>query len=284
MALGLAFALAWIASTMTKPISRLVDAMKQVQDNQLTIQVKVTSQDEIGFLSLKFNRMILSLRRSRDELTCLVDASRQFVPYEFLQMLGHSQITEVSLGDAQHKSLTVLFLDIRDFTSLSANMTAEQVLAFINLLNQYLIPPIQACDGFVDKYIGDAIMAIFPNSPDDAVNAAKQLMGALDKFNADRPLDHLPEINLGIGINWGEVVMGTVGTQGRMDTTVIGDTVNLASRMESLTKTLGVRILMPVGVYRQLLPQTISALEIKRVGEVPVKGIVGLVETYGVRC
>ncbi len=283
MALGMTLALTKIASSMTEPMRCLYDAMKQVEDDRLDIRVPVLSQDEVGFLSLKFNRMIEALASSRDGLKQLVDASSCFVPDEFLQMLGRERITEVALGDAQHLKLTVLFLDIRDFTRLSSNLTADQVLEFLNLLNQYLIPCIQFRRGFVDKYIGDAIMAIFPHSPDDAVNASSELIAALARFNQDKLLAHIPEIDLGVGINCGDVIIGTVGAKQRMDTTVIGDTVNLASRMESLTKQAGVRILMTGIVYQQLSSSTIEAHQIKWVGQFQVKGIADAVMTYGMQ-
>ncbi|AJP49543.1 hypothetical protein PG1C_08575 [Rugosibacter aromaticivorans] len=179
-----------------------------------------------------------------EQLSETESAYSRFVPRQFLQLLGVDDIRTVQLGQQVERSMTVLFSDIRDFTSLSESMSPQENF---NFLNSYLIqmePVIAAHGGIIDKYIGDAIMALFPNSPDDALRCSLAMLAKLDEYNAGRERAGYQPIKIGIGINTGIVILGTVGGEGRMDGTVIGDAVNLASRLERLTKEYEVPILI----------------------------------------
>lgn len=171
-------------------------------------------------------------------------AYSRFVPRQFLHLLGVNDIRTVQLGQQVERSMTVLFSDIRDFTSLSESMSPQENF---NFLNSYLVqmePVIAAHGGIIDKYIGDAIMALFPTSPDDALRCSLAMLAKLDEYNAGRERAGYRPIKIGIGINTGIVILGTVGGAGRMDGTVIGDAVNLASRLERLTKEYQVPVLI----------------------------------------
>ncbi|HEY9301559.1 MAG TPA: adenylate/guanylate cyclase domain-containing protein, partial [Phormidium sp.] len=174
----------------------------------------------------------------------LTDAAGRFVPNEFLSFLGYESIVDAKLGDAVQKEMSVLFSDIRDFTTLSESMTPENNFKFINSYLSRMEPVIIENNGFIDKYIGDAIMALFSGGADDAVKAAISMLRRLVTYNQHRTsVGYLP-IQIGIGINTGSLMLGTVGGQNRMDGTVIGDAVNLASRIEGLTKNYGVSLLI----------------------------------------
>jgi two-component system sensor histidine kinase ChiS len=135
--------------------------------------------------------------------------------------------------------MTVLFSDIRAFTTLSEAMTPRESFEFVNAYLGRVGPVIQRHGGFIDKYIGDAIMALVPERPSDAVGCAVDMMRELRAFNQDRDLRGEGRIAIGIGAHCGELILGTVGEAGRMDTTVISDVVNTASRLEGLTKLYG---------------------------------------------
>ena len=273
VAMGLA--LSRISYTLTRPIETLYQGMQEVDNNNLEIQVEVTTQDEIGFLSTTFNKMIQSLK-------LMIEASTRFVPSEFLEMLDKDNFTHVALGDAKNTNICVLFMDIRDFTRFSNYLNASDVLKFLNSINQHLLPAIEQNHGFIDKYIGDAIMAIFPKQPDHALFAAVAMLKGLANFNNELK-DKDAHINIGIGINSGEVIVGTVGSQQRMDTTVIGNTVNIASRLEGLTKDFQVSIIFSEQVYEQLQPATLTTLNIDPLGQVSVKGVDEPILVYGLR-
>jgi hemerythrin len=180
----------------------------------------------------------------RERLTTTTQAYGRFVPREFLNLLGIEDIRKVELGQQVERKMTVLFADIRNFTSLSESMSPQENF---NFLNSYLIqmePIITAHGGFIDKYIGDAIMALFPDSPDAALRCSLAMLERLEEYNDGRQRAGYRPIKIGIGINTGIVILGTIGGAARMDGTVIGDAVNLAARLERLTKEYRVSILI----------------------------------------
>ena len=165
------------------------------------------------------------------------------MPQAFLAIVGKPSIVEVELGDNKRKNMTILFSDIRNFTTLSEAMTPDENFAFINAYLERMGPVIRDHNGFIDKYIGDAIMALF-ESPTMRVRAGLAMLDTLDAFNAERRAAGLEPIGIGIGINTGSLMLGTIGEKHRMDGTVISDAVNLASRIESLTKDYHVGLLI----------------------------------------
>ena len=269
---------------LTEPIHNLYAGMASVDDDKLDVYVEPTWRDEVGFLTLKFNQMVSSLRVSRLNLKDMVSASLRFVPVQFLQMLDKSNIQEVALGDANIKNMTVLFLDIRDFTGLSRLMSASQVLHFLNELHQGFLPLIEKHGGFVDKYIGDAIMAIFPTQSADALLAGIDMLRRVEQYNQKVGINSEEQgaLRVGIGINSGEAIIGTIGDEKRMDTTVIGDMVNKASRFEGLTKTLGYSIVFSEDIYESLSMELVRKLNVKDLGKVSVRGYFDPVHVYGI--
>ncbi len=177
-------------------------------------------------------------------------AIQRFVPREFLHALGHDDVTTTKLGDATAKSITVLFADIRNFTASSEGMTPEETFAFLNGCLSKLGPHVRAQSGFVDKYIGDAIMALFPRDPSDAVRAAIAMQDEVRRAN-DAFVGRAP-LAIGVGVHVGNVMMGTIGEAERFEATVISDAVNLTARLESLTKQLGCSVLISEEVFSTL--------------------------------
>ncbi|MEG3972906.1 AAA family ATPase, partial [Microcoleus sp. T2B6] len=170
------------------------------------------------------------------ELFLLNQAYERFVPNQFLQFLDKSSIIDVELGDQVQLEMSVLFSDIRDFTTLSETMTPKDNFRFINSYLSRMEPVINENNGFIDKYIGDAIMALFSGEANNAVKAGIAMLHCLVEYNQNRANSGYGPIQIGIGINTGTLMLGTVGGQNRMEGTVISDAVNLASRVESLTK------------------------------------------------
>ncbi|MEG4573130.1 PAS domain S-box protein [Microcoleus sp. N3A4] len=208
----------------------------------------------------------------------LTDAYGRFVPHEFLHFLGYESILEVKLGDQVQKEMSVLFSDIRDFTSLSETMNPEENFQFLNAYLSRMEPAISDNFGFIDKYIGDAIMALFNGSADDAVKAGIAMLELLNEYNISRNRPDRPPLQIGIGINTGSLMLGTVGGQSRMDSTVISDAVNLASRVESLTKEYGVSMLITHNTFIQLN----DIYDFRLIDRVTVKGKSRMVTVYEV--
>ncbi|HTH41252.1 MAG TPA: bacteriohemerythrin [Rhodocyclaceae bacterium] len=176
----------------------------------------------------------------------------RFVPHQFLELLGKPSIVDVGLGDHVEKELTLLFSDIRDFTTLSESILPAENFRFINSYLSTMEPMVAANAGIVDKFIGDGIMALFPGSADDGVRAGIDMLRQLVTYNMGRARAGYVPIRIGIGVNTGLVMMGTVGGHNRMDSTVIGDAVNLASRLEGLTKNYGVPLIISEHTFHSL--------------------------------
>ncbi|HEY9607541.1 MAG TPA: CHASE2 domain-containing protein [Allocoleopsis sp.] len=207
-----------------------------------------------GFVVDITERKRAELERQKfiNQLYELNQANERFVPRQFLQLLNKESISDVNLGDQVELSLSVLFADIRDFTTLSEKMTPEENFKFINAYLSRMEPAILGNNGFIDKYIGDAIMALFSRNADDAVKAAIDMLHRLTLYNTTRTKPERPPLQIGIGINTGSAMLGTVGGHNRMDGTVIGDAVNLASRLEGLTKEYGVSLVISHHTFQHL--------------------------------
>ncbi len=232
----------WIARSLTRPLTRLAQAAQRVEQGDYGAQVQVQCRDEIGQLAGSFNAMVQGLAE-RDQVRSLLGkvVSRQ-VAEELLSKA-------VELG-GEERVATVLFSDIRNFTPLAERCAPRELLT---LLNEYLTEMSSIIEdeaGVIDKYIGDAIMALFgvplahPEDAVQAVRAAVRMETALNRLNSSLAQRGKPPLGIGIGINTGLLVAGNMGSQNRLNYTVIGDNVNLASRLESLTRQYGVNILL----------------------------------------
>ena len=228
--------------------------------------------DRIRILQLLLSQIVISINNANffARVQNMADSFARFVPRQFLESLGKKSIEDVSLGDAVEKKLTVLFSDIRGFTHLSEAMSVTDNFSFLNSYMNQMSPAINNNNGFVDKFIGDAIMALFPGRPEDALNAVIEMQLELKQFNHDNIQKGIGEVRIGFGLHLGETMLGTVGSEDRLDTTVVGDSVNLASRVESLTKIYRVPVLITGEVYNELANH--SQFLLREVDAVRVRG------------
>lgn len=213
---------------------------------------------------------LLSRIKTHLHLSQLCSAYGRFVPLEFIRHLERDSILDVDLGDHIQKTMAVMFTDIRSFTTLSEDMSPEQNFNFLNSYLRRVAPVIAANQGFIDQYIGDAVMALFPGSIDDAVSAAVELRGVLRQYNDHRAQSGYRPIQLGTGVHIGPLILGTIGYEQRMQTTVISDSVNLASRLEGLTKRFGVEVIVSDAVLNALDRR--ERFELRSLGRMRVKG------------
>ena len=204
------------------------------------------------------------------ELAKISDSYGRFVPRQFLEQLGKQRIIDVALGDQVQRVMTVMFADIRGFTRLAETMTPKETFRFVNSYLSAMEPAITECKGVIDKYVGDAVMALFPQRPDDAIQAALDMFRRLEVFNEERALLGKSAVKIGIGIHTGMLMLGTIGARERMDTTVISDAVNVASRIENLTKTYGVPLIITEEAHDAL--DDASAIACRRIDRVLVQG------------
>ena len=201
----------------------------------------------------------------------------RFVPMEILNFLKKESIIDVNLGDSTQKEMAVLFSDIRSFTTLSEKMSPSENFGFINSYLEGMGPIIRNNSGYIDKYIGDAIMALFPENSEDAVNTAIEMQLELNNFNKKRAIDHFEPIKVGVGLHTGNLILGTIGESERMDSTVISDAVNLASRLEGLTKIFLSYILASQDIIHSLND---SKFLYRKLNKVQVKGKTEPVTVY----
>jgi len=186
------------------------------------------------------------------QLVELNTAYERFVPGEFLNLLKKESILDVKLGDQTARQMTVMFSDIRGWTALSEEMTAQESFNFINAFLNRVSPVIKAHRGFIDKYQGDGLMALFPETADDGVRAAIAMHAAVSVYNEDREKDGLQPIGIGVGLHIGDLMLGIIGHEERMQGTVVADAVNLASRLEGLTRVYGSSISISEPTLSQL--------------------------------
>jgi len=199
-------------------------------------------------MALRSYRDLTQIEKNRLELLLTIQAQGRFIPYNFLSHLGKSSITDIALGDHVETALTVLFLDIRGFTAACQKLTPGESYDFVNSLMACIEPAITQQNGFIDKYIGDCIMALFSKT-DDAISASINMIKSLNAYNKKRISDHENHIDVGIGIDGGTLVLGTIGFHDRMDCTVIGNVVNTAAKVEKMNKHYGSRLLITGAAY-----------------------------------
>lgn len=177
----------------------------------------------------------------------------RLIPRQLLTLLERNSIVDVKLGDQVERQLTIMFSDIRNFTPLSESMTPGENLEFINSYLSQMEPVISEHHGIIDKYMGDAIMALFLRNSDDALTGSIAMLEKLNHYNAGRARAGYEPTQIGIGLNTGIVMIGMVGGANRMDSTVIGDAVNLTSRIEEATKTYHVPLLISQNTLYDLI-------------------------------
>lgn len=271
---------------LTRPIEKVVEVMRRIiQSNNLSERVPVLYKDEIGQLSHTFNLMLEELDRAYTQIkkyafeavvaqkreTRIRNIFQLYVPKDVIDEV-FTNPDKMLVGN--NRDVSILFSDIRSFTTISEKMAPD---ALVNALNRYfsiMVDVIVARNGMVDKYIGDAIMAVFgaPVSHGhdalDSVLAGLEMTEALKVFNDEQKRSGGPEFKIGVGINYGIVTVGNIGCDKKMNYTVIGDTVNLASRLEGLTKYYHQPILFSEYVYDHVK----GKVPCRMVDKVAVKG------------
>ena len=264
-----------------KALRKDVYSMENLNRANENTEKNLFSTDEnqtMAILTIAFSRIAKEIKALFRKQVQLTEAYQRFVPEQLLESLDKKSILDVKLGNQVQKEMTILFSDIRSFTNISEKLEPAENFKFVNDYLAAVVPSIRKYDGYVDKYIGDAIMALFTKKSSDAVYSAIDMLSKLEKLNKKRVKEGLPNIAIGIGINTGSVMLGTLGVPDRMEGSVISDTVNLSARLEELTKFYQVPLIVSSETER-MLPQTISRREID---EIEVKGKTNRVRIFEV--
>ncbi|MEP7322093.1 MAG: adenylate/guanylate cyclase domain-containing protein [Saprospiraceae bacterium] len=245
--------------------------VEQYSAAHLKLLVTLALQSSTAIESaMLFEKNIREVREREEAILRIHEVTKKFVPNEFIRALGKESLTDVMLGDQVGKIVTVLFTDIRDFTTVSEKMTPEENFRFVSAFNARLGPIIRSNRGFINQYLGDSIMALFPENPEDALKAAILMQRAVEELNKERTAAGLFSINAGIGLHTGPLIMGITGDEFRLDAATISDTVNTASRIESLTKYYRSPLLLSGETLRQI--HSADKYHLRHLGKVQLKG------------
>lgn len=255
--------------SVQEPIDFLVEKMQKLASGDFNVQTSVLFDDEIGRLKTNFNMMVGQLKE-REEIK---DTFGKYVSIEIARHLIENR--KVDLG-GENIVATILFSDIRNFTSMSEKMSPEEVVSMLNKYFSYITEPIMQNHGVINKFIGDAVMAIFTphlgseNHVEDAIKAAIGMRRRLAELNSSDQLKF--PIKFGVGLNTGNLIAGNIGTAKRFEYTVIGDTVNVASRMESLSKDLSHDIILSEATVEHIPEEFRNVINIEKSGLINIKG------------
>ena len=254
---------------MLVSIRVLRNIVKKITAGDLDVNVDLGRSDELGDLGRGINYMTGSLREYFEKIMLLNASYFRFVPRNFLELLQKDSVVNVNLGDNIKKDMAVLFSDIRAFTTLSEKLTPQENFNFINSYLRQMGPVIRENSGFIDKYIGDAIMALF-ESPDSAVKCTIAMAEKLSEYNAQRKNSGYEPISIGIGLHYGQLMLGIVGERERINATVISDSVGTASHLESLCKQYGALIIVSGNILEQIKDP--AGLNVRPLGKVTLSG------------
>ncbi len=268
---GIVLALAFLfivffARTLSVPIVRLVGAARRVEQGDYHVEIEPASRDEIGILTDAFKSMAAGL----EEREKIKHTFGKFVNPELAERALRGELT---LG-GEHSECAIFFSDLRNFTAMSESRKPAEVVEILNHYFTDMVRCVRDTDGVVDKFIGDAIMAHWGalysrgNDTENAVNAALMMRKALIEFNKASPEKGRPPLRIGCGINTGPVIAGQIGSEERLEYTVIGDAVNLASRIEYLNKHFGTDILISSASYEKVR----GIYYVARMPEISIKG------------
>ena len=200
--------------------------------------------DELGQLARVFTQMVKTVKTREEELKRLNDSFARFFPGEYLTFLRKDSVTEVQLGDYVSKVMAVMFSDIRSFTTMSETMTPRENFDFVNAYLKRVSPEIRNHYGIIVKFLGDGMMAVFPDGADDAVAAGVAKQKRVQEYNQQRQARGDLPVQVGIGIHVGQMMLGMVGEANRIQGDAFSDNVNLTSRLEGLTKFYGVAMII----------------------------------------
>ena len=255
-----------LTTGITAPIQTLVQSMQQVLQGNFSQRIAVTRQDEIGFLGSSFNEMVSGL----EEREKIKDTFGRFVSQDIANAVlnGHVPLA------GERREVSILFQDIRGFTTISERTDPALLVRMLNQFFTEMVAAVEAEGGIVKQFTGDGVMAIFgalrehPDAPARAVRAAIGMVQRLESLNVRLQEQTLPILRIGVGVHTGEVVAGLIGPDKRVEYTVIGDPVNLASRIEGLTKELQATIVISEETASRLTPEFILG----RTATMAVKG------------
>lgn len=250
-------------------IGKLRRSVNLIATGEWNVKVDIRTRDEVEELGDRFNMMTTAIESYVKEVTTLNNSYIKFVPQQFLSLLGKKKISEVELGNQQTRYMTILVCNVRNFDELTSRMTTEQTFKFINNFLNRFGPIIRQNGGFVSRYLGPGMLTMFPKLTTDALNAAKHIREQLEIYNKELIQQGLPAIDVGIAIHAGEVMLGVIGEELRLEGSVVSGHVQLALDLERVSQSLGVSVLITSHVFESITP--LQRDYIRNLGELAIQ-------------
>lgn len=272
----------WLIIIFTSPliVIKVIQGIVALSNQVIHVSAQMTEIIALNAVAVSLIFLTLSeLQIHSPEITALdscidnlTHTTKNYVSEFFLKELDVSSINELKIGDRVKKEVTIFFSDLRSFTELSEQLSPEQNFAFINSYLSRMVPIVSQNNGFIDKYLGDGIMAVFPEGAgaDNALKAAVAMQERIQEYNMHRANSGYKPVSLGIGINTGSIIMGVIGTDERYEATVLSDAVNLASRLQSISKAFNIGIVISESTFLQI--SDLVSYRYRFIGKVRVKG------------
>jgi adenylate cyclase len=238
-------------------IRKLRRSVNLIASGQWDVKVQIHTRDEVEELGERFNMMASSVRQYIQEITKLSDTYSRFVPRQFLKVLGKTNMAHISHGEQANRDMTIMVCNMRDFSQFSASLSTEENFRFINSFLNVFGPIIRECGGFTSRYLGAGMLAMFPNGSEAALKAAVSMRSRLEAYNNRRQIALYEPIDIGIAVHSGDVMIGIIGEEQRMEGSVVSNHVQLAMELERLSAKLGVHILLTeesMNAVKKVLP------------------------------
>jgi|GEM_PF-3193509 len=277
----LAFLIMATNGVVLQSLSTLRKGVNEIARGNLEVAVEVNTQDEVGDLCEGFNTMADYIRDSVKKSRQTSEAYFRFVPERMLQMLGKRSIADIKTGDTVKRDMSVMSLNIGSFYLISQSMTAEQNYAYINSLLERFGPVIRENGGIVEKYLGAAISSIFPDRAEDAVQSAVRIISIMEDLNAEATvISKEQRLDINIGLYKGNIMLGIIGEEKRMECSMILDDGNIPQQMTRLARKLGVSMLASESIMQSL--ENSSAYLHRYMGNIKFEGTTQPIKVYDI--
>lgn len=244
--IGLVLAIVITAITFyfLSSIRKLRRSVNQIASGEWNVQVSITTRDEVEELGDRFNMMTAAIKTYVQEVTKLSNTYFRFVPQQFVKVLGKSNMADVQLGDQQNRNMTILVCHMRGFDEISTKLSTEDHFVFINSFLKRFGPIIREHGGFISRYLGPGMLTMFPNDTTHALMGAYHIRRTLAEYNEERMANGEFTIDIGISLHAGDVMLGIIGEEQRLEGSVVSNHVQLALDLERLSEKLGVSVLL----------------------------------------
>jgi len=267
-----------ISIYLLSSIRKLRRNVNLIASGEWDVRVDINTTDEVGELGERFNMMASSINQYLGEVTKLSNSYFRFVPEQFLKVLGKTNMTQIHLGEQQNKKMAILICSMRGFDAFSSKLTTEETFGFINSFLKRFGPIIREHGGFISRYQGPGMLTMFPGDAGAAVRASIKLRHTLERYNAQRQSVGYEPIEINIAIHYGDVMLGIIGEEQRIESSVVSSHVALALELEKTAEKLGCSIVLTQEALSSMRQESLGAY--RKLGALEMIGRSETIELY----